>query len=419
MIDDRDLFERAAQRFAPPERSFDRLVRRRDRKRRNQRIAAGAVGIVIAMAVALTGVILLRSEPVPADRTPTGAARNGEIVMVRGFFWRSDTNPELVAVDPGTGDIRQLATCDQECFVSPGAWSPDGTELLYSSGGILHGLDFETGSSRVIVASRSGNGIFSPDGERIVYDAGRPPRTPTEFHLVGRDGGIGTTLRPLGGMNLWWYQWLPDGRSIAYFEHGVHLSDGSIAILDLDGRPTARTLVSFPEADPCNGPSSPLGCVHSTAMSPVDGRIAYAMHDPEAGTDTVRLIDPDDGAITRVGAWTVTGRPGTVPSRLAWSPDGSRIAYAADCQIWSIAPDGTDRVLLKDLGACTTTPDRLTWSPDGAELAFFELARDAAGTLEDATLTVLTLDGGAIRRLATFPSDDAVGIGPFVWRPVP
>src|SRR5207249_5167920 len=120
---------------------------------------------------------------------------------------------------------------------------------------------------------------------------------------------------PLAGTNLWWYQWSPDGRSIAYFDHGVYSSGGAIGILDLDGHPAARTLVSFPREDPCNPGWAPLGCVHSVSMSPVDGRIAYATYDPGAAIDTMRVIDPDDGAVTVVARWAATGVPGFVPSR--------------------------------------------------------------------------------------------------------
>ena len=48
MIDDHDLFERAVERFAPPEGSFERLAKRRDRKHRNKRISAGVVALVVA-----------------------------------------------------------------------------------------------------------------------------------------------------------------------------------------------------------------------------------------------------------------------------------------------------------------------------------------------------------------------------------
>jgi hypothetical protein len=50
MIDERQVFERVMHGFVPPDDSLDRLVRRRDRKRRNQRIAAGVVGIAVFVA---------------------------------------------------------------------------------------------------------------------------------------------------------------------------------------------------------------------------------------------------------------------------------------------------------------------------------------------------------------------------------
>ena len=50
MNDTRDLLERVGERFNLPDDMFERLGRRRDRKRRNQRIAAGVVGIAVFVA---------------------------------------------------------------------------------------------------------------------------------------------------------------------------------------------------------------------------------------------------------------------------------------------------------------------------------------------------------------------------------
>jgi hypothetical protein len=426
MIDDRDLFERAVREFAPADGSFERLIDRRDRKKRNQRIAAAVVGIAAALAVALTGASLLRSESRPADQTPAPPpAANGDLVIVRGLFWRHDTNPEIVAVDPETGAVRTLLTCDQECSTSQTAWSPDGRELVLSNGGFPYVLDVGTGSTRSLVPEQGGAAVFSPDGERLAYQASK--KFPHGFFVLRRDGARPTTLDVLKGRSLDWFGWLPNGRSIAYFEHGsFDFGGGSVGIVEIAPHPTARTLVSFPELESSEACSRyiPLSCAHSFAISPADGRIAYAMNDAKTGTDTVRLVDPADGTVTLVARWPATvfgARPLNPwrPSRLAWSPDGSRIAFAAGCQIWSIAPDGTHRELIKDLDTCVATPDRLTWSPDGSQLAFVELDRNVEGILQNLTLTVLAVDGTSIRRLATVQADDAVEIGPVAWQPIP
>ncbi len=45
-----DVLERFAPLFEAPEPSFEGFLRRRDRTRRNQRIAAGAVGMAVFLA---------------------------------------------------------------------------------------------------------------------------------------------------------------------------------------------------------------------------------------------------------------------------------------------------------------------------------------------------------------------------------
>jgi hypothetical protein len=70
-----DVLDRLEPFFEAPEPSFERFVRRRDRKRRNQRIAAGAVGIAVFVAAVW---ILTTGGPsdrtgIPAATGPTGA----------------------------------------------------------------------------------------------------------------------------------------------------------------------------------------------------------------------------------------------------------------------------------------------------------------------------------------------------------
>jgi sugar lactone lactonase YvrE len=74
VIDERDLFDRTAQRWEPPEPSFERLLRRRDRKRRNRRI--GATALAVAITIVIIGSFLAsfsRSDRLPASPEPTPA----------------------------------------------------------------------------------------------------------------------------------------------------------------------------------------------------------------------------------------------------------------------------------------------------------------------------------------------------------
>jgi hypothetical protein len=51
MTDVRERVRRASEYVTPPDRAFERMVERRDRKQRRERVAAGAVALVVAFAV--------------------------------------------------------------------------------------------------------------------------------------------------------------------------------------------------------------------------------------------------------------------------------------------------------------------------------------------------------------------------------
>lgn len=68
-----DVLERFASLFEAPERSFEGFLRRRDRKRRNQRIAAA----VVAIAVFVAPVAWIVATDGRSDRTQTPAATGG------------------------------------------------------------------------------------------------------------------------------------------------------------------------------------------------------------------------------------------------------------------------------------------------------------------------------------------------------
>ena len=98
MIDEREIVRVAVERLAPPEPAYERLVERRDRKRRNQRIAAGVVGIAVFVAaiwIVTSGGVFDRSETsvVPGGDVTGPAAESGPTVL----------GPP-VAAGPATGD---------------------------------------------------------------------------------------------------------------------------------------------------------------------------------------------------------------------------------------------------------------------------------------------------------------------------
>ncbi len=86
---------------------------------------------------------------------------------------------------------------------------------------------------------------------------------------------------------------------------------------------------------------------------------------------------------------------------LAWSPDGSRLAFVAESAIWVMDVDGSDLVrLVAAGGAPGEAPGWLaspTWAPDGRRIAF------TAGRRYGRDIWVMNADGSDKRRLARTP----------------
>jgi Tol biopolymer transport system component len=80
-----------------------------------------------------------------------------------------------------------------------------------------------------------------------------------------------------------------------------------------------------------------------------------------------------------------TSGPDVVEGALAWSPDGTRIAFASDQDsslpgfidpdLYSIRADGSDQIRL----TTTTRGVSPAWSPDGTKIAFEGFRENAGG----------------------------------------
>jgi hypothetical protein len=325
---------------------------RRARRRAALTLASSAAIVLALVAGAIAGVRWLgTSETQPAVR-PSPALpelrRGGEIIDVR----RGD----LVAVDPGTGATRILVPDVEKIgdrFVIEAAWSPDGRWLAYDIGVWSEGETNEFWVTSVRGEPRQlagGLGAWSPTEAQLA----------TGSLLIDPSTGRERYLGEIPGL----WAWSPDGTRIVY-----GAPRGSIYSLDVESgeHSLLAKLPGNPDATYASIDWSPDGAYIAIRTRPSDAEVPSALYVMNADGSDVRLVHDN----LKPGAWYVT----TVGASLvAWSPDGTRLAYENSSgpderklEIWTLSLDDPSPSLLVSTNG---HPSSLAWSPDGSHIAF-------------------------------------------------
>jgi hypothetical protein len=166
VIDEREIVRVAVERLAPPEPAYERLVERRDRKRRNQRIAAGVVGFAVFVAA-----VWIVTSGLSLDRSEKSVAPAGEVTGP------AETGPAAAPASAGTPDAQRPATCS---FVQPRASGH--LELTYVAGQsqievrfVLHQMTLPGHRWRIVLRHANG-GPPGPDDWRVFFEGTRLAR---------------------------------------------------------------------------------------------------------------------------------------------------------------------------------------------------------------------------------------------------
>jgi hypothetical protein len=200
MADLRTLVRDEMDRAGSPSYAFEDLGRRRDRKRRNQRITAGVVGIIIALlSLAIVAQAFRDAErpaseprPSPPRRTPSPSPQT-DPTSPQGIF--ADVGGRIVygtlrlrtggifAVDPTRPNDPKGRILVSGRSGEPLGWSSDGSRLLIRrqvpdpTRDPVVDLDLfvlnADGTETRVTNSRDWiSGSISPDGSQVVYAAG-------------------------------------------------------------------------------------------------------------------------------------------------------------------------------------------------------------------------------------------------------
>ncbi len=271
------------------------------------------------------------------------------------------------------------------------AWSPDGTELVYSMQGSLWRQPIAGGPARQLT---DGPGYdfqpdWSPDGRRVVYVSYRDDAI--ELRLLDLATGESAPLVADGAVNIG-PRWSPDGRRVAFtstaFEGRWH-----VFTVDVDGgaRPVRIT------EDRDSGLPRYYYSRYDHYLSPTwspDGRelIVVSNRGRIWGSGGFWRIPAEPGG----GAREIHYEETTWRASPDWSRDGRRVVYASYLgrqwhQLWLMTAEGGDPLQLT-YGEFDATAPR--WSPAGDRVAY------VSNEYGNTSLWVVDVPGGARRRVA-------------------
>jgi TolB protein len=234
------------------------------------------------------------------------------------------------------------------------AWSPDGTQIVYTTGdengGGLYVMNADGTDRRQVTSGDDIHAAWSPDGQKLVFTRRIPLSFNTQILVAPVGPGIAepeTLTTPANEYSVDLFPaWSPDGKQILFESNRSGKS--SLYTMDIDG----RNLHELPMNNP-QGSFSP-------AWSPDGQQIVYTDISP-SGTRQLFRSNLDGSHKVQL-----TNR-GSLNTLAAWSPDGTMIAYlyydgVDKATLYVINADGSNPRALLDK-QCTILGSRPNWNP--------------------------------------------------------
>jgi len=250
------------------------------------------------------------------------------------------------------------------------------------------------------------NSDWSPDGDRIVFDAVDDPDALPDVWVMNADGSDPVRLTD---NEIWdaFPSWSPDGRRIAMDSDGPNFPETQgVWTMAADGTdlqrltvPTGGDIDSEPMYSP-DGRWVAFTRFSSTCKFPNRNRFVAA-----ACTSAIHVIRADGTGLRRLTSW------GNSVASPDWSPDGRKIAYHRCCDsgkqgqkldVYVMNADGSgDRRLTKSppwTGGAFVASGNPVWSPDGKKIAFTHWFAD-----QESQIMVMDADGSNTQSITNDP----------------
>jgi len=289
-----------------------------------------------------------------------------------GVFIRSQYRSAVYTV-PSSGGRAVQVTPDGVVYYP--RWSPDGKRIFLrwvkededppvqvvfvpAVGGNVTKIPWPESALMSVVPGGGHN--ISPDGRKLVVSAIEKPYNSEKFmdlRVIPLDNGLPVRLTNDESREKY-PCWSPDGRWIAFVEWQKPSADkGFDAIYRIPaegGNPVLITSVND---------SVDVGAI---TFTPDGNRIAFFSQ------SMIKAISVNGGKAEVL----VTNVQPSRDSQLAWSPDGSKIAYNAEGKIWITTLATEEKTYLKTGLPENFYASEFDWSPDGKKITFMTTSGD-------------------------------------------
>jgi len=272
-------------------------------------------------------------------------------------------------------------------------WSPDGTDLVYATSGIVYTIPVTGGRPAPVPLPPTALFIgysepaWSPDGKRITYtDLVAAGVATSQIWSVQRDGADPFPITE-GKKFDHSPVWSPDGGQLFFISDRGGSHDVWWVPVDTRGQPTGHVR-----------PLTTGAGVGAIALSGDGTKLAYAKVVERSNICSIPIVP--DRMFTLEDARVLTSENHYI-ELLSFSPDGNWIAFdsnrSGNQDIWIMRKDGSG---LRQMTTNAAHDWVGSWAPDGKRIAFHSLRRG------NRDLFVMPVAGGAVTPLTSHPAED-------------